>query len=129
RGGCSRVSAVRGRRHARTVSPVRPTPQPRVAAHNYAHRQHELGVGLARISGLGFSAVELWTGHARRGAGPVVKALADSGMQAIAVGAGGFYDERAASAGPSFELAQAVGAEIVVACVAPQAVPQLSRIL
>jgi sugar phosphate isomerase/epimerase len=50
-------------------------------------------------------------------------------MRAIAVGGAGFYDERVASAPRSFELAQAVGAEIVVACVAPQAVPQLSRIL
>ena len=111
------------------MSALRATPQQRVAAHTYSYRDHPLEVALERISGLGFSAVEIWIGHAPDGAGPAVKALADSGMRAIAVGAGGFYDQRAASAARSFELAQAVGAEIVVACVAPQAVPQLSRTL
>ena len=110
------MSAVSGRHH-------------RVAAHTYSYRDHPLEVALERISGLGFSAVEIWIGHAPDGAGPVVKALAGSGLRAIAVGAGGFYDELASSASRSFELALAVGAEIVVACVVPRALPQLSRIL
>ena len=110
------MSAVSGRQH-------------RVAAHTYSYRDHPLEVALERISGLGFSAVEIWIGHAPDGAGPVVKALVGSGLQAIAVGAGGFYDELASSASRSFELALAVGAEIVVACVVPRALPQLSRIL
>ena len=48
-------------------------------------------------------------------------------MQTVAISAGGFYDENASSAPRAFELAHAVGAEIVVACVSPRALPQLSR--
>jgi sugar phosphate isomerase/epimerase len=104
-------------------------PQRRIAAHTYAYRDHPLEVAVERISELGFSAVEVWVGHATGGAADAATLLAAAGLQAVAVGAGGFYDESAVAAPRVFELALAVGAEIVVACVAPPALPQLARSL
>ena len=102
-------------------------PQRRIAAHTYAYRDHPLDVAVERIAELGFSAVEIWAGHATDGPAHVANVLAATGMRAAAVSAGGFYSENASSAPRSFELAHAVGAEIVVACVSPRALPQLSR--
>jgi sugar phosphate isomerase/epimerase len=102
-------------------------PQRRIAAHTYAYRDHPLEVALERISELGFSAVEVWVGHAVDGAADVAKLLAAAGLHAVAVSAGGFYEETASSAPRSFELAHAVGAEIVVACVSPRALPRLAQ--
>jgi sugar phosphate isomerase/epimerase len=102
---------------------------PRVAAHTYAYRDQPLEVALEAIARLGFSAAEIWVGHAADGTERVVKALADFGVEAIAVSAGGFYDELAPSASRSFELAQAIGAEIVVACVVPAALARLSGLV
>jgi inosose dehydratase len=102
-------------------------PQRRVAAHTYAYRDQPLDVALERLTGLGFSAVELWVGHAPDGAPDVAATLAAAGVQAVAVSAGGFYDEAAASAPRAFELAHSVGAQIVVACVSPRALPRLAQ--
>jgi sugar phosphate isomerase/epimerase len=101
----------------------------RVAAHTYSYRNEPLEVALERISGLGFSAVEIWIGHANDGAGRAAKALSESGLEPVAVSAGGFYDELASSAPRSFELALALGVETVVACIAPQALPRLALAL
>ena len=68
-------------------------PQRRIAAHTYAYRDHPLDAAVERIAELGFSAVEVWAGHASGGAAHVAKVLAATGMQAVAVSAGGFYDE------------------------------------
>ena len=104
-------------------------PQGRIAAHTYAFRDHPLDAAVERIAELGFSSVEVWAGHATGGAAHVAKVLAATGMRAVAVSAGGFYDENASSALRAFELAHDLGAEIVVACVSPQALPQLSRLV
>ncbi|MGZ4370668.1 MAG: sugar phosphate isomerase/epimerase family protein [Gaiellaceae bacterium] len=101
-------------------------PQRRVAAHTYAYRDQPIEVAVERIADLGFRAVEVWVGHATAGADYVARVVAASGMEAAAVSAGGFYDESASSARNAFELAHAIGAEIVVACVSPRAVPRLS---
>lgn len=104
-------------------------PQRLIAAHTYAYRDHPLDVAVERIAELGFSSVEIWVGHAADGPAHVANVLAATGVRAVAVSAGGFYDENTSSAPRSFELAHAVGAEIVVACVSPQALPQLSRLV
>jgi sugar phosphate isomerase/epimerase len=102
-------------------------PQRQIAAHTYAFKDQPLEVAVERIAGLGFSAVEVWVGHAGDGGSRVAKLLAEAGLYAVAVGAGGFYDEHASSAPRAFDLAHAVGAEIVVACVSPRALSQLLR--
>ena len=102
-------------------------PERRIAAHTYAYRDQPLELAVEHIAELGFSAVEVWVGHASGGAAHVAKVLTAAGMRGVAVSAGGFYDENASSAPRSFELAQAVGAKIVVACVSPRALPELSR--
>jgi sugar phosphate isomerase/epimerase len=104
-------------------------PERRLGAHTYAYRDEPLEGALERISELGFSAVEVWIGHATNGPAHVVRTLESASLRAVAVGAGGFYDESASSAPRSFELAHAVGAEIVVACVSPLALPRVSRLL
>lgn len=103
--------------------------QRRIAAHTYAYRDLPLEVALERISELGFSAVEVWVGHATDGAAGVAAMLAATGLRAAAVSAGGFYDETASSAARSFELAHAVGADVVVACVSPRALPRLAQVV
>jgi sugar phosphate isomerase/epimerase len=102
-------------------------PQRRVAAHTYAYRDHPLEVAVERIAELGFSAVEIWVGHAIEGAAHVANVIAAADMRVVAVSAGGFYDENASSAARSFQLARSLGVEVVVACVSPRALPQLSR--
>lgn len=102
-------------------------PERRIAAHTYAYRDRPLDVAVESIAELGFSAVEVWVGHATAGPLHVANVLAATGMRAVAVSAGGFYDENTSSAARSFDLARAVGAETVVACVSPRALPQLSR--
>jgi sugar phosphate isomerase/epimerase len=104
-------------------------PQRRIAAHTYAYRDQPLESAVERISELGISAVEVWIGHATDGAAHVAKTLAAAHVHAVAVGAGGFYDENASAAPRSFELAQAVGADIVVACVSPRALPRVAQSL
>jgi len=97
----------------------------RLAAHTYSYRHLPLEDALDRLAGLGFSAVELWRGHAVDGPERGARSLAAAHMRAVAVSAGGFYDEDTAQARRSFELAHAVGAETVVACVAPRALRSL----
>src|SRR5204862_4311449 len=60
-----------------------------------------------------------WLGHA--GDDPDVAALAirERGLEAAAVSAGGFYDTDSEAIPKTFELAEALAAPVVVACVAP----------
>ena len=92
----------------------------RVAGHTYPYRDRSLGEALDELSGLRLSLVEVWLGHAADG-GPdgVARALGERGLEAAAVSAGGFYTVGSDALPRTIELAQAVGAPIIVACVAP----------
>jgi sugar phosphate isomerase/epimerase len=102
---------------------------PRLAAHTYAYRDLSLEQALERIARLGFDAVEVWLGHASGGARTAAAAVRASGLQPVAVGAGGFYDEHASGAPAAVELALVLGATTVVACVSPRALHAVASLL
>ena len=89
----------------------------RLAGHTYAFRDRPLEAALDELVRIGFSRVELWLGHVR-GVERAVSALTERGLAAAALSAGGYY-ETAEDATRAFEVARAVGASVVVACVAP----------
>jgi sugar phosphate isomerase/epimerase len=102
-------------------------PLRRLAAHSYTYRDLALDAAVDRIASLGFEAIEMWVGHAKGGPRHVADVVERSGLRAIAVGTGGFYDEEASAAAAAFELAAAIGAPTIVACVSPRALPALVR--
>jgi sugar phosphate isomerase/epimerase len=91
----------------------------RVAGHTYPYRDRPLREALDELAGLGLSVVEVWLGHAEDGADNVASALRERSLEAAAISAGGFYTADSDVPARAFELAQAVGAPVVVACVAP----------
>src|SRR5205823_1580514 len=97
----------------------RRVPRMRVAGHTYPYRDRGLDYALDELAGLRLSLVEVWLGHA--GDDPDVAALAirERGLEAAAVSAGGFYDTDSEAIPKTFELAEALAAPVVVACVAP----------
>ena len=91
----------------------------RVVGHTYPYRERPLGEALDELTSLGLSVVEVWLGHAADGPNAVAEALRERGLEAAAVGAGGFYTVESDDLPRTIELAQAVGAPIIVACVVP----------
>jgi sugar phosphate isomerase/epimerase len=69
----------------------------------------------------------VWIGHAKHGPEHVRRALAERGLTAAAVGAGGFYSD-ADDPSSALELAEAVGASVVVACLAPEVVDRVAAV-
>jgi inosose dehydratase len=67
----------------------------------------------------------VWIGHAQRGAEHALRALDERGLTAAAVGAGGFYSD-GDDPGAALELAEAIGAPVVVACLAPDVVDRIA---
>jgi sugar phosphate isomerase/epimerase len=92
----------------------------RVAGHTYPYRDLSLGDALGELEGLGLSLVEVWLGHAGVGPEGVARALRERGLEAAAVSAGGLYTGDSNVALRAFELAQALIAPVVVACVEPK---------
>jgi sugar phosphate isomerase/epimerase len=90
----------------------------RVAAHTYPYRDLPLEDALDELAGLEFFLVEVWLGHAAGGPDGVARALRERGLEAVAVSAGGFYTVDTDAVPRAIELAQAVGASMIVACVA-----------
>ena len=91
----------------------------RVAGHTYPYRDRPLGDALDELASLRLSVVEVWLGHADDGAANVASALRERGLEAAAISAGGFYTADSDVSARAFELAEAVDASVVVACVAP----------
>jgi sugar phosphate isomerase/epimerase len=96
---------------------VRPV---RIAGHTYPYRDRPLGDALDELARLRLSLVEVWLGHAHGEPDSVASALRERGLEAAAVSAGGFYAADSDLPARAFELAQAVGAPVVVACVNPE---------
>jgi sugar phosphate isomerase/epimerase len=92
----------------------------RIAGHTYPYRDRPLGDALDELAGLQFSLVEVWLGHAADGPDGVARALGQRGLEATAVSAGGFYREDSDAVPRTIELARALGAPVIVACVAPE---------
>jgi inosose dehydratase len=86
-----------------------------LAGHTYPYRALPLEAALDALSGLGFSSVEIWLGHARDGPEPVARALADRSLRAAAVGGGGFYSRGQHELARALSLVEAVEAPILVA--------------
>jgi sugar phosphate isomerase/epimerase len=97
----------------------------RVAGHTYPYRDRPLEDALDELAGLGLSVVEVWLGHVEDGADNVASALRERGFDAAAISAGGFYTADSDVPARAFELAQAVGAPVVVGCVAPEVLDTL----
>jgi sugar phosphate isomerase/epimerase len=92
----------------------------RVAGHTYPYRDRPLEEALDELAGLQFSLVEVWLGHAADGPDDVARALGERGLEAVAVSAGGFYTADSDAVPRTIELAQALAAPAIVACVAPE---------
>jgi sugar phosphate isomerase/epimerase len=92
----------------------------RVAGHTYPYRDRALGDALDELVGLRFSLVEVWLGHAVDGPDGVARALRERGLEVAAVSAGGFYTTDADAVPRTIDLAQALSAPVIVACVAPE---------
>jgi sugar phosphate isomerase/epimerase len=92
----------------------------RVAGHTYPYRDRPLGEALDELAGLGLLVVEVWLGHAADGPDGVAEGLRERGLEAVAIGAGGFYAVESDALSRTIELAQAVRAPMIVACVAPE---------
>jgi sugar phosphate isomerase/epimerase len=92
----------------------------RVAGHTYTYRDRPLEDTLDELVGLELSLVEVWLGHVTDGPAVVARALAERGLEAPAVSAGGFYTADSNAITRTIELAQALAAPVIVACVAPE---------
>lgn len=92
----------------------------RVAGHTYPYRDRPLGEALDELAKLRLSLVEVWLGHTADGPEQATRALRDRDLEAVAVSAGGFYTVDSDAIPRSIELAQALAAPVIVACVTPQ---------
>ena len=92
----------------------------RIAGHTYPYRHRSLGDALDELAQLRLSLVEVWLGHTADGPEEASRALRERGLEAAAVSAGGFYTADSDAIPKSIELAQALAAPVIVACVTPQ---------
>jgi sugar phosphate isomerase/epimerase len=97
----------------------------RVAGHTYAYRERGLDDALDELVRLRLSLVEVWLGHARDDPDLAARAVRERGLEAVAVSAGGFYTGDAEAIPKTFELAEALSAPVVVACVPPAVLDRL----
>jgi sugar phosphate isomerase/epimerase len=91
----------------------------RVAGHTYAYRDRTLADALDELASLGFTAVEVWLGHAAEDLDGAASAVGEVGLEAAAVSAGGFYAAHTDVISRAVDLAQALESPVIVACVAP----------
>jgi len=96
------------------------TPGMRVAGHTYPYRDRPLREALDELAKLQLSLIEVWLGHTTDGPWEATRALRERGLEAAAVSAGGFYTADSDAIPKSIELAQALAAPVIVACVTPQ---------
>jgi sugar phosphate isomerase/epimerase len=90
-----------------------------LGGHTYAYRDRPLADALDELGKLGLTTVEVWLGHALKGADVAREAVRARGLEVAAIGAGGFYTPDSEDLPRAIELAQALGAPVIVACVAP----------
>ena len=90
----------------------------RVAGHTYPYRDRPFEAALDELARLAIPFVEVWLGHAGDGPDSVAHALQERGLEAVAVSAGGFYTTDSDAPARAVELAQAIAAPVIVACVA-----------
>lgn len=91
-----------------------------VAGHTYPYRSLPLTAALDELVRLGLSLVELWLGHAPEGPESARAALRERGLVAAAVSAGGFYSPDSEAVSSAVDLAEALDAPALVACVPPE---------
>jgi sugar phosphate isomerase/epimerase len=91
----------------------------RLAGHTYAYRDRPLLEALEELESLGLTTVEVWLGHAKEGPNGAAQAVEERSLEAPAVSAGGFYAADSDVVPRAIELAEALGAQVIVACVAP----------
>ena len=91
----------------------------RLAGHTYAYRDRPLSEALEEIRSLGLTTVDVWLGHAKEGPNGAAQAVEERSLEAAAVSAGGFYAANSDVFPRAIELAEALGAQVIVACVAP----------
>jgi sugar phosphate isomerase/epimerase len=91
----------------------------RLAGHTYPYRDRSLAAALDELASLRLSRVEIWLGHAGEGPEAVSRLLGERGLEVAAVSAGGFYTPDSEVITRTFELAEALDAPVVVACVPP----------
>jgi sugar phosphate isomerase/epimerase len=92
----------------------------RIAGHTYPYRDRSLGDALDELVRLRLPLVEVWLGHAGDGPDAVGRSLRERGLEAAAVSAGGFYTADSDAVPRTIDLAQALSAPVIVACVAPE---------
>lgn len=90
-----------------------------LAAHTYAFRDRPLEDALDAIAALGVDAVEVWAGHAHDGAEAAAEVVTGRALRVAAVSAGGFYDADDEALARVLSLTRALGARVLVACLAP----------
>lgn len=98
-----------------------------VAGHTYAYRDRPLAEALDELAELELELVEVWLGHANADPESVARALSERNLRAVAVSAGGFYSRETTAPPRAFDLALAIGAPVVVACVSPSLLGVVGR--
>ena len=91
----------------------------RLAATTYSFREFNLEEALDCIAAAGLDDVEVWLPHARDDFAGARRALDERGLRAAAVCIGGIFSADDAVASRGSELAAAIDARLLVACVAP----------
>ncbi len=100
----------------------------RLAGHTYAFRHLPLGEALDELRLIGFTAVEVWLGHASH-PHEAARAIAARGLAAAAVSAGGFYEDGGADPEHAVALASLLGVRHVVACCAPARLVEVAGLM
>jgi sugar phosphate isomerase/epimerase len=101
----------------------------RLAGHTYAFRRRSLPEALDELQALGFDAVEVWLGHTAGDGEDAAAELAARGLRVAAISAGGFYEPGDEAAPRAFRVAAALGAPVVVACLAPEVVAEVRALV
>lgn len=99
----------------------------RLAVHTYPYRDRSLEDALDEIARFRLSDVEVWLGHVTDGPDHPARCLRERGLETAAVSAGGVYTTDSDVPARAFELAEALGAPVVVACVAPSVLDQVAE--
>ena len=100
-----------------------------LAGHTYAFRSLPLEAALDRLVGLGYHDVEVWLGHAGDDLLATARTVDAAEVRVRAVSAGGFYEAGDDSPQRAFALATALGADVVVSCVAPTLLDELVEVI
>jgi sugar phosphate isomerase/epimerase len=92
----------------------------RLAVHSYPFRALPLEAALEEIARLDVGLVDLWVGHAATSTDDAARQLDARGLRAVAVSAGGLYDEDDETAARAVALAERLEAPVIAGCLAPE---------